>query len=240
MHTKHIRTADTDFKPNEAEIDASIARGRGEAERQEAEWELACPSDPCPGTQDDDDEQQTVLRAPPASSEELEADEWILARDERAAAVARIRARREARRKNEDAAQAAREQKAQVASDACVNRTAPRARARRSPSRRGTVRRGTGGGGDGGGDDGDPEPPHSNYDIFDYSRLAARWNCSPRSLANQFSSRPDSLPPHINLPGTRGPRWLREDVQEFERCRRQIPDQPKRPRGRPRVGGGRA
>lgn len=235
----------------EDEIREAIARERREAAAEAAAWDRACPSDPDPypyePDDDEDDQRGTVLRQPTgrAAAEAAEADDWLLQRADRAAAIARIRARREVRRRNQDAARAARAQaeKTQTAANARARDITPRARSRRSPaSRRNTVRQGTGGGGDGG--DGDPEPPsptHSDnqfsLEVFDYRRLAARWACNPRSLANRFSENPGSLPPHVSLPGTRGPRWLVEDIREFERRCRQIPDPPKRGRGRPRLAG---
>lgn len=126
-------------------------------------------------------------------------------------------------------------QQAQVA-----GRTGTRTRARRSQtsggstgSRGGTGNGGSGSDGDGGSDDPDPEPP-----VLNYRELARRWAASPRTLANIFSRDPAALPPHITLPGARGPRWRIADVEAFESTRRDQPDPPPRKRGRPRSNRG--
>lgn len=185
----------------------------------------------------------TVLQQPTghAEAEAAEAENWLLGQAERQAAVTRIRRRRETRRHNEEAARAAhhRAQKAQTAAAARLRNNAPRARARRSPaSHRGTTGRSSSGGNDGSGSTGgsdDPDPEPQQHDVYNYQRLAARWSVSARSLANRFAAARHTLPPHIHLPGVRGPRWLREDVEEFERSQRRLPEAPRRGRGRPRI-----
>lgn len=185
----------------------------------------------------------TVLQQPTghAEAEAAEAENWLLGQAERQAAVTRIRRRRETRRHNEEAARAAhhRAQKAQTTAAARLRNNAPRARARRSPaSHRGTTGRSSSGGNDGSGSTGgsdDPDPEPQQHDVYNYQRLAARWSVSARSLANRFAAARHTLPPHIHLPGVRGPRWLREDVEEFERSQRRLPEAPRRGRGRPRI-----
>lgn len=136
-----------------------------------------------------------------------------------------------------------RQAQAAQAAIARARTTGTRTRARRSPTARqaGSRRSGSSSGdGSGSTDGGDPEPPrYSEYAILDYRRLAERWNCHARSLANIYSRDPAALPPSIAVPGTRGPRWRLADVEEFEAARRRQPDPPKRKRGRPRIAGGR-
>lgn len=156
-----------------------------------------------------------------------EAREWAVWQHDR---VARAACRRQAQQTKATTARAA----------------GARARARRSPaarqagSRRGASKGGENSGSSGSGD-GDPDPdpePEPPY-LLDYHRLAFRWAVSPRTLANQFSRDPASLPVHILVPGARGPRWRLADIEAFEAGLRQQPDRPPRKRGRPRIAGGR-
>lgn len=89
-------------------------------------------------------------------------------------------------------------------------------------------------------DDGGGEPPHpplaagSQLNVYDVRALAERWQVSHKTLQNQISAGA-RMPLRVSLPGCRGPRWLRGDVENFELEHRQAP--PSRKRGRPRAGG---
>lgn len=84
-------------------------------------------------------------------------------------------------------------------------------------------------------------PPETG--ILNYNRLALRWLMNPRTLANIHSDDAARLPPTVNLPGARGPRWRLADVEAFEADLREgrmpgnrLPPKPEgRKRGRPRI-----
>ena len=45
--------------------------------------------------------------------------------------------------------------------------------------------------------------------------LAAAIGANPRSMRNAYYLRPQDFPPAVYLPGTRGPRFLVSDVQDW-------------------------
>lgn len=72
---------------------------------------------------------------------------------------------------------------------------------------------------------------------LDLPGLAAAIGANPRSVRNAFYLHPDAFPPPVYLPGTRGPRFLLDDVQiwlEAKKAQAAPPPAPK-PQGRPRM-----
>ena len=51
--------------------------------------------------------------------------------------------------------------------------------------------------------------------LLDIDALAPLLCLSPRTLRNKLCADPDSLPPCVRVPGTRGPRWRLSDVQDW-------------------------
>ena len=88
------------------------------------------------------------------------------------------------------------------------------------------------------GDDGDEgEPPRP---LLDQAALADLLCISKKTLQNQYSVAPHTLPPAIAVPGARGPRWTRQSVQEWLESRPRhtpkiAPVAPRRKVGRPRI-----
>lgn len=51
--------------------------------------------------------------------------------------------------------------------------------------------------------------------ILDIAALAPLLCLSPRTLRNKLCADPGTLPPRVQVPGTRGPRWRLADVQRW-------------------------
>ena len=51
--------------------------------------------------------------------------------------------------------------------------------------------------------------------LLDVDALAPLLCLSPRTLRNRLCADPASLPPRVQVPGTRGPRWRMSDVQHW-------------------------
>lgn len=86
-------------------------------------------------------------------------------------------------------------------------------------------------------DDTDPE---RRKPLYDQAALADLLCVSKKTLQNQYSASPHTLPPAIAIPGARGPRWTPQAVQEWLDARPQhqpkpAPVAPKRKVGRPRI-----
>lgn len=70
---------------------------------------------------------------------------------------------------------------------------------------------------------GDPDPdparllplPQHPLQLLDQSSLAALLRVSRKTLQNQYSASPGTLPPAIQIPGARGPRWTQQAVQAW-------------------------
>ena len=93
-------------------------------------------------------------------------------------------------------------------------------------------------GGDGDGD-GDGEPPRREQQFLSYQSLASRWDCSVKTLQNQFSAGNLGLIPYY-FPGVRGPRFSLQDVVKQENNSANPPAvkvtaKTKLKRGRPRI-----
>lgn len=76
--------------------------------------------------------------------------------------------------------------------------------------------------------------------LMETEHLATLLNLDVRTTYNRQQKRPETLPPRVNLPGIRGPRYLLDDVVAWLLAHRQEPSaihpQPAAPRrrGRPR------
>lgn len=91
--------------------------------------------------------------------------------------------------------------------------------------------------GDSGDGNSEPEPDRP---FLTQASLAALLCISKKTLQNLYSRTPHSLPVAIQIPGTRGPRWTPQAVQEWLDSRPQhtpkpIPVAPKKKAGRPRI-----
>lgn len=112
-------------------------------------------------------------------------------------------------------------------------------RTQQSPRRtrqRGAQTRSSASSGDGNSDNSDGEPPR----LLDQAALASILSISKKTLQNQYSVAPHTLPPAIAIPGARGPRWTPQAVQEWLEQRpkhtpKPVPVAPKRKVGRPRL-----
>ena len=94
--------------------------------------------------------------------------------------------------------------------------------------------------GDSNADDPEPERPRLNLNLYDQAALAAILCISKKTLQNQYSVAPHTLPPAISIPGARGPRWTPQSVQEWLSNRprhtpKPIPQPAKKKVGRPRI-----
>lgn len=79
-----------------------------------------------------------------------------------------------------------------------------------------TINKTGGGGGDSGDPDGgDGEPPRNSLQLLDEQTLASLLKISKKSLQNQYSKAPWTLPQAISVPGARGPRWQAKVVQQW-------------------------
>ncbi|MBU2857298.1 hypothetical protein HF289_10620 [Acidithiobacillus ferrooxidans] len=114
-------------------------------------------------------------------------------------------------------------------------------RAPRRTRQRGASSRASAASGDGNSEDPEPERrPQASLSLYDQASLADLLCISKKSVQNIFSKTPWLLPPAIQIPGARGPRWTPESVQEWLNNRprhtpKPIPAAPKRKVGRPRI-----
>lgn len=71
--------------------------------------------------------------------------------------------------------------------------------------------------GDGNSDDpdSDPERRQTSLRLFDQASLADLLCISKKTLQNQYSVAPHTLPAAIQIPGARGPRWTPQAVQAW-------------------------
>ncbi|MBU2804892.1 hypothetical protein HF668_06980 [Acidithiobacillus ferridurans] len=93
----------------------------------------------------------------------------------------------------------------------------------------------------GDGNDSDPDPDPARR-LLDQAALAQLLCISKKTLQNQYSSAPHTLPAAISIPGARGPRWTQASVQAWLEQRPQhkhtskpTPPAPQRKVGRPRI-----
>lgn len=113
-----------------------------------------------------------------------------------------------------------------------------RLRLPRRARQRGSATRSSSASGDSNADsDGDGEPPRPQ--LLDQATLADFLGISKKTLQNQYSVAPYTLPPAIQIPGARGPRWTHAAIQEWlaerpQHTPKSIPVAPKRKVGRPR------
>ncbi|MBU2804045.1 hypothetical protein HF668_02485 [Acidithiobacillus ferridurans] len=117
-------------------------------------------------------------------------------------------------------------------------RSAPRARA----ASKGASQRASEKSGDGNASDPDPDPARPARRLLDQAALAQFLCISKKTLQNQYSSAPHTLPAAISIPGARGPRWTQASVQAWLEQRPQhkhtskpTPPAPQRKVGRPRI-----
>ena len=116
-------------------------------------------------------------------------------------------------------------------------RTTPQTTTRRTRHQRGQATRSQAASGDSPPADPEPERPRN---LLDQQALADLLCISKKTLQNIYSSTPWLLPPSIQIPGARGPRWTPAAVAEWLEQRPQhtsapIPAAPKRRAGRPRI-----
>lgn len=91
----------------------------------------------------------------------------------------------------------------------------------------------------------DDEPPRQLLDnnrLLTETALAAYLCISKKSLQNQYSKAPWTLPSAVQIPGAKGPRWTAQSVQKWlEICpkhsTKSAPTAGKRNVGRPRIAG---
>lgn len=63
--------------------------------------------------------------------------------------------------------------------------------------------------------DSDPERRHQSLQLFDQASLADLLCISKKTLQNQYSVAPHTLPAAITIPGARGPRWTPQAIQQW-------------------------
>ena len=107
---------------------------------------------------------------------------------------------------------------------------------RRTQKRRGAEGKKQAAAGDG---NSEGEPPRP-LPFLDQAALADLLCISKKTLQNQYSVAPYTLPRAIQIPGARGPRWTPHSVQEWLAARpnhtpKPVPVAPKRKAGRPRI-----
>lgn len=121
---------------------------------------------------------------------------------------------------------------------------APKGNKKGNKTSRNTIKKTGGGGGDSGDPDGgDGEPPRNSLyplQLLDEQTLAGLLKVSKKSLQNQYSKAPWTLPSAIHIPGARGPRWTPNAVQKWLEDRPQhttktVPVAQKKRVGRPRL-----
>ena len=103
-----------------------------------------------------------------------------------------------------------------------IIRIAPRAQHRgRGEGSRSSARSGDGNSDSDSSDDPDSDParrpqhPHHNLQLLDQPSFAALLRVSTKTLQNWYSASPHTLPPAIQIPGARGPRWTQQAVQSW-------------------------
>lgn len=95
--------------------------------------------------------------------------------------------------------------------------------------------------GDGNGNSDDPDPERRQpLQLYDQASLAGLLCTSKKSVQNIYSATPWLLPPAIQIPGARGPRWPAAAVQAWLEQRPAHTSKPavvtpKRKVGRPRI-----
>ena len=97
--------------------------------------------------------------------------------------------------------------------------------------------------GDGNSDDVDPEPERRSQPsltLYDQASLADLLCINKKTLQNQYSVAPHTLPKAISIPGARGPRWTPKSVQEWlserpQHTSKSAPVAPRKRVGRPRI-----
>jgi len=96
---------------------------------------------------------------------------------------------------------------------------APRQRRGRGEGSRSSAASGDGNSGDSDSDpDSDPARPlrpHHHLQLLDQQTFAKLLCVSRKTLQNQYSASPHTLPPAIQIPGARGPRWTHQAVQNW-------------------------
>ena len=86
-----------------------------------------------------------------------------------------------------------------------------------------------------------PLRPQHPLQLLDQSSLAALLCVGKKTLQNQYSASPRSLPPAIQIPGARGPRWTQQAVRDWLDSRPAYVSKPalvaekRRGVGRPRI-----
>ena len=88
--------------------------------------------------------------------------------------------------------------------------------------------------------DPDPERPLQPLQLLNQSTLAVAFCVSKKTIQNQYSRPPWLLPPAIQIPGARGPRWTPQAVQAWlaDRPSHTVKPAPKAAKnkvGRPRI-----
>lgn len=119
-----------------------------------------------------------------------------------------------------------------------THKAAPRRTRQRGASSRSTAKSG-----DSNSSSDDPEPERNQANqaqLYDQSALADLLKISKKTLQNLYSRTPHLLPPTIQIPGARGPRWTPQSVQEWLEQRpthttKTVPVAPARKVGRPRI-----
>lgn len=107
---------------------------------------------------------------------------------------------------------------------------------------RGAAARSSAASGDGNADPADPDPERRpSLHLLDQAALAALLRISKKTLQNQYSVAPHTLPAAIQIPRARGPRWTPQAIQEWLEQRpphtpKPVPQPSKRRKvGRPRI-----
>lgn len=83
--------------------------------------------------------------------------------------------------------------------------------------------------------------PDRHRQLYDQAALANLLCISKKTLQNQYSVAPHTLPPAISIPGARGPRWTLQAIQDWLDARPQHTPKPvpvappSRKVGRPRI-----
>lgn len=118
-------------------------------------------------------------------------------------------------------------------------------RAARRTRQRGASPRSSAASGDGNSDPEPPQPlptPAGRDKLYNQASLADVLILSKKTVQNIYSKTPWLLPPAIQVPGARGPRWTPQAVAEWLKARpkhtpapKPIPVAPKRKAGRPRI-----
>lgn len=110
----------------------------------------------------------------------------------------------------------------------------------RRTRQRGSSTRSSASSGDSNDGDGEPPRPGLSLNLYDQAALASFLCISKKTLQNQYSKHPHTLPQAIQIPGARGPRWTPQAVQEWlserpQHAPKPVVVAPKRKVGRPRI-----